>query len=25
VAKMSRPLIKDFTKEVLIRTKIDFW
>lgn len=24
VAKMSRPLIKDFTKEVLIRTKIDF-
>lgn len=25
VAKLSRPLIKDFTKEALIRVKLDFW
>ena len=24
VAKMSRPLLKDFTKEALIRVKLDF-
>jgi hypothetical protein len=25
VAKLSRPLLKDFTKEVLVRVKLDFW
>jgi hypothetical protein len=25
VAKMSKPLIKDFTKELLLRVKLDFW
>ena len=24
VAKMSRPLLKDFTKEALVRVKLDF-
>jgi hypothetical protein len=24
VAKMSKPLVKDFTKEALIRVKLDF-
>ena len=24
VAKLSRPLIKDFTKETLVRVKLDF-
>ena len=24
VAKMSRPLLKDFTKEILVRVKLDF-
>jgi len=24
VAKLSRPLIKDFTKEALVRVKLDF-
>jgi hypothetical protein len=24
VAKLSRPLVKDFTKEALIRVKLDF-
>ena len=24
VAKLSKPLVKDFTKELLIRTKLDF-
>jgi hypothetical protein len=25
VAKLSRPLLKDFTKEALVRLKLDFW
>ena len=25
VAKLSKPLVKDFTKEALIRVKIDYW
>lgn len=25
VAKLSRPLLKDFTKEALVRIKLDFW
>jgi hypothetical protein len=25
VAKLSRPLLKNFTKECLIRLKLDFW
>jgi hypothetical protein len=25
VAKLSRPLLKNFTKEALLRIKIDFW
>jgi hypothetical protein len=25
VAKLSKPLLKDSTKEILLRTKIDFW
>jgi hypothetical protein len=25
VAKLSKPLKKDFTKECLIRCKLDFW
>jgi hypothetical protein len=25
VAKLSRPLSKNFTKEALVRVKLDFW